>query len=105
MDFKEAQLVTRAHLKVGINNAEELVRRCALDYGRRALQPTVKLGMLDSLPVEVLQIALLYLDVESLLIFRRANRRAIEVMDAIPEVRKVSPTSSVVTRTQQLTDH
>jgi hypothetical protein len=54
------------------------------------------LGDLDKLPLEVQSNILVHLDLQTLVNFRRVNRQAREVVDALPEYQKIlhfSPTS------------
>lgn len=63
--------------------------RCPLDNGRHHGQPKYGMGSLDRLPVEVLTEVLLGLDIPSLTAFRRVNRPAMNLVDAIPSYRAV----------------
>lgn len=59
-----------------------------------ALPPTVTLGMLDQLPVELLSAILLELDLASLVIFRHVNRRAREVINSLREYKLIATHAS-----------
>jgi hypothetical protein len=51
-----------------------LLRNCLLDYGRHELLPTTSLGDLSSLPTELLDEVIGYVDLASLMVFRRVNQ-------------------------------
>lgn len=81
-------------LSYPILNPRVLAANCLLDHtNSRSLfttgQITGDLGTLDKLPVEVNQKMLGFLDCGSLLVFRRVNRRAMAVVDDMPEWTKV----------------
>ena len=64
--------------------------RCPLDNGRHtdaSILPRWRCsaGQLDQLPAELLIQVLLYTDLPSLTRFRRANRRAMELVDSVPQ--------------------
>ncbi|KAH7186525.1 hypothetical protein DER44DRAFT_188546 [Fusarium oxysporum] len=66
----------------------QLVTRCPLDKGRftdASNPPRYSAGQLDQLPAELLIQVLLYIDLPSLTRFRRVNRRAMELVDSIPQ--------------------
>ncbi|PQK14759.1 hypothetical protein BB8028_0005g02880 [Beauveria bassiana] len=66
----------------------QLATRCPLDNVRSSVAtspPRYSAGQLDRLPTEILFQVLLYADIPSLTGFRRANRRAIELVDSIPQ--------------------
>ncbi|KAF7560130.1 hypothetical protein G7046_g4020 [Stylonectria norvegica] len=70
-----------------LDNAQ-LSTRCPLDNGLHtdASSPArYSVGRLDQLPAELLVLVLLYTDVPSLTRFRRVNRRAMELVDSVPE--------------------
>ncbi|KAH8725641.1 hypothetical protein GQ44DRAFT_739461 [Phaeosphaeriaceae sp. PMI808] len=52
--------------------------------------PKVDLGTLDVLPLELLQDLLFQIDLRTLAKFRRINRRAVEVVEAIPQHKAVT---------------
>jgi hypothetical protein len=74
-----------------------LVQHCPLDYGRHVLRPVAYLGQLN-LPIEILHRILSYVDMESLLTFRRINNRSTEVVDAMPGWKKAMDNASGVVR-------
>ncbi|KAK0368428.1 F-box domain-containing protein [Colletotrichum limetticola] len=66
----------------------QLVTRCPLDRGRftdASNPPRYSAGQLEQLPAELLVQVLLYIDLPSLTRFRRVNRRAMELVDSIPQ--------------------
>ncbi|KAI3326056.1 hypothetical protein HD806DRAFT_432731 [Xylariaceae sp. AK1471] len=65
-----------------------LVARCPLDNGRftsTSIPARYSAGQLDQLPAELLVQVLLYADLPSLTRFRRVNRRAMELVDSVPQ--------------------
>ena len=64
--------------------------RCLLDHGRHRIKPTKGLDTLDTLAFELLQEVLSYLDVRSMLVFRRVNQRSMETVNAMVEWSKVT---------------
>lgn len=75
-----------------------LVSYCPLDYGNHEFQPTVDLGAIDKLPMELKHQVLKDIDVESLLVFRRVNKEARAVVDGMLEWQKVRPLAYIVPR-------
>ncbi|KAG6183130.1 hypothetical protein E4U36_002856 [Claviceps purpurea] len=66
----------------------QLETRCPLDNMRsaeRSIPACQSAGQLDQLPAELLIKVVLYLDVPSLTDFRRVNRRAMEIVDSVPQ--------------------
>ncbi|KAK0634647.1 hypothetical protein B0T17DRAFT_12682 [Bombardia bombarda] len=66
----------------------QLVTRCPLDNGRytdASIPARYSAGQLDQLPAELLIQVLLYTDLPSLTRFRRVNRRAMELVDSVPQ--------------------
>ena len=57
--------------------------KCPPDAGQHQLVPQWRPGILDGLPVEILQEILLQMDLFSLTGFRRVNKRAMQVVDSI----------------------
>jgi hypothetical protein len=72
-----------------------LARHCPLNDGRQAtnvdFQSAPTLGALDALPVELKQLAVKELDVQSLLAFRLAKKRAMDLVGSLVEWQKVRP--------------
>jgi hypothetical protein len=63
---------------------------CNLNNGRYDyVNPTHTLGALDRLPVELLNMVLTQLTIRSLADFRRVNRRAMQVVDSVPEYKAI----------------
>lgn len=62
---------------------------CPLDNGKHFGLVSHGLGDLDKLPVELQSIILVQSDLQTLTDFRRVNRRAMEVVDALPEYRSI----------------
>ena len=70
-----------------LDNAQ-LETRCPLDNGRYAdvsILSRYSAGQLDQLPAELLIQVLLQIDIPSLTRFRRVNRRAMELVDSVPQ--------------------
>jgi hypothetical protein len=67
-----------------------LVNKCPLDYGRHILAPRFDLGNLQKLSTELYYHVLGYVDVKSLLVFRRVSQNAMTTVDSMIEYRKVS---------------
>ncbi|KAK4154289.1 hypothetical protein C8A00DRAFT_14591 [Chaetomidium leptoderma] len=66
----------------------QLETRCPLDNGRHHVASTrarYSVGQLDQLPAELLIQVLLQTDIPSLTHFRRVNRRAMELVDSVPQ--------------------
>ncbi|PHH63083.1 hypothetical protein CDD81_6328 [Ophiocordyceps australis] len=68
-----------------------LKARCPLDNRKRVNQSAARLpvGQLDTLPAELISKVLLQLDVVSLTNLRRVNRRAMDMVDSIPQYAKM----------------
>ncbi|KAI3335105.1 hypothetical protein F4824DRAFT_166216 [Ustulina deusta] len=67
----------------------DLETRCPLDNGRHLIPPQDSLGQLDMLPLELLTCIFLTLDLPSLTIFRRVNRRAMGLVDSLHQYQMV----------------
>ncbi|KAF6792986.1 F-box domain-containing protein [Colletotrichum sojae] len=66
----------------------QLAKRCPLDNGRHtdaSIPPRYSAGQLDCLPPELLLSVLLSIDIPSLTRFRSVNRRAMDLVDSVPE--------------------
>lgn len=83
----EAQTYPRLNLKDFTLDENNLERDCPLDNGRHQKLPEYDLGTLDSLPLEILQEAISYLDFDTLAALRRVNARAMEVVESVPAYR------------------
>jgi hypothetical protein len=70
-----------------------LARYCPLDEGHLATdlhsETAPDLGDLSDLPTEMQQHVLRFLDIESMLVFRRVNRRAMQLVNSLLEWNKV----------------
>jgi hypothetical protein len=67
----------------------DLTRTCPLDNHNHHPDPKHDLGVLDTLPLELLSLVLLQVDIRSLTDFRRINNRAMQVVDSVLEYRLV----------------
>lgn len=78
----------------GVIHHDILTRHCLLDNGRQALgldyTTAPSLGQLSRLPVELLQQTVLQIDVATLLIWRRVNKRAMDLVSNIMEWKQAS---------------
>lgn len=57
---------------------------CPLDNNKHSINPNYSLGLLDTLPLEVLCDVLVGTDLRSLTDFRCVNKRGMQVVDSIP---------------------
>ena len=62
---------------------------CPLDNGKHLGRASHGLGDWDKLPTELQDVVLVQLDLQTLVDFRRVNRRAIEVVDTLPEYQSI----------------
>ena len=62
---------------------------CPLDNGKHLGRARHGLGVLDRLPVELQSVILIQSDLRTLTDFRRVNRRAMEVVDSLPEYQSI----------------
>jgi len=79
---------TKQNIRDNTLDNAQLVTRCPLDNGRYTDASTpahYSAGKLDQLPAELLIQVLLYTDVPSLTRFRRVNRRAMQLVDSVPQ--------------------
>jgi hypothetical protein len=65
------------------------LKRCPLDYGRHKLEPCMDLGDLEKLPTELRHHMLGFLEVKSLLTFRRVSQSAMSTVNGMMEYHKV----------------
>lgn len=82
MTYAEQKIVNNT-----LDNAQ-LETRCPLDkagHGIASMPPRHSAGQLDQLPAELLVKVLLCVDLPSLTGFRRVNRRAMELVDSLPQ--------------------
>jgi hypothetical protein len=77
----------RPNLKDFTLDDNDLVRTCPLDNYKHHLEPKHDLGILETLPLELLGLVLVQIDLRSLTDFRRINNRAMQVVDSILEYR------------------
>ena len=68
---------------------DDIQNPCPLDNGRHSYPHTSTLGNLEQLPLELINMLLIQLDIQSLTNFRRANQRAMQVIDQIPQYKKI----------------
>ncbi|OJZ80473.1 hypothetical protein ASPFODRAFT_106921, partial [Aspergillus luchuensis CBS 106.47] len=81
LDIKDHTLDGIDKVSQGLDNAPEL------DLNSRP--PCYGLGTLEKLPLEVIHLALILLDMQSLTDFRRVSRRARQVADSVPQFRHI----------------
>ncbi|KAK8199786.1 hypothetical protein HDK77DRAFT_210726 [Phyllosticta capitalensis] len=94
--------ITRALSPRDLGHCESLVDKCPLDNGRHNCNTSVEdphLGDLEQLPLEVIQSILAKSDIRTLTDFRRVNRRAMQVVDNIPEYKAIIKHAASVLRT------
>jgi hypothetical protein len=70
-------------------NYDQLRTNCPLDYGKHIPIPSSDLGDLQMLPLELQHHVLGFVDIESLLTFRRVNKNAMIAVDGMTEYYKV----------------
>lgn len=68
---------------------DDIENLCPLDNGQHSRFPSYTLGSLEQLPVELINMVLIQLEIRSLTDFRRVNRRAMQVVDSIPQYKKI----------------
>lgn len=89
-DLLDPMTYTTQKLLIRDNTLDDaqLTTRCPLDNGRHtdaSILTRHSVGQLDQLPAELLIQVLLYNDMPSLTSFRRVNRRAMELVDSVPQ--------------------
>ncbi|KID93402.1 F-box domain, cyclin-like protein, partial [Metarhizium majus ARSEF 297] len=89
-DLLDPMTYTTQKLLIRDNTLDDaqLTTRCPLDNGRHtdaSILTRHSVGQLDQLPAELLIQVLLYNDIPSLTVFRRVNRRAMELVDSVPQ--------------------
>jgi hypothetical protein len=91
MDFAQLQQSTVAHLKRHVVDESVLEARCPLEHGKHSFQPPAdaSLGALDALPNETKDHTLAFLDIESLLTFRRISKTAMNLVDSQLDYQKI----------------
>ncbi|KAG5768256.1 hypothetical protein H9Q72_004160 [Fusarium xylarioides] len=87
-NLSDSKTYTKQNICDNTLDDAQLATRCPLDKGRftdASNPPRYSAGQLDQLPAELLIQVLLYIDIPSLTRFRRVNRRAMELIDSIPQ--------------------
>ncbi len=87
-DLPDFAVYTKQNIRDNTLDDAQLETRCPLDNGRhadRSIPVRYSDGQLDQLPAELLIQVFLQLDIPSLTIFRRVNRRAMELVDSVPQ--------------------
>ncbi|KAF5021563.1 hypothetical protein F66182_6392 [Fusarium sp. NRRL 66182] len=87
-DLLDFTTYTRQNICDNTLDDARLATRCPLDNGRytnASTSPRCSAGQLDLLPAELLIQVLLSVDLPSLTRFRRVNRRAMELVDSVPQ--------------------
>lgn len=70
---------------------DDIGNLCPLDNGRHHHPaPRYTLGALEQLPLELLNMVLVHVDIESLTGFRRVNQRAMQAVDSIPQYKAIT---------------
>jgi hypothetical protein len=75
---------------------EILLKRCPFDYRRHKLEPRNDLEDLKKLPMELRHHMLGFLEIKSLLAFRRVNQSAMSTVDGMVEYHKVRHCSTSI---------
>ncbi|KAF2821560.1 hypothetical protein CC86DRAFT_254921, partial [Ophiobolus disseminans] len=90
-----SQQKTLTELRKQISDTSILEVKCPLDHGRHDANPELgaTLGTLCALPVELQQTVLSFLDINSLLVFRRVSRSAMGLVNALIDYHKVVTTA------------
>ena len=66
-----------------------LLQKVVPENGRRYCPPTEDLGILDKLPLELIELVLCQLDIRSLMESQRVNRRAMDVIKTMPRYKTI----------------
>lgn len=80
---------TYVFLDIKDNTLDDIDNSCYLDNNFGFHTPRYDLGALDRLPLEIVHLALIRLDMQSLTDFRRVNKRASLVTDSIPQYKRI----------------
>jgi len=82
---------TITELRKHIGDASILTLRCPLDHGKHDATPhdDATLGSLCALPTELRHLVFSFLDIRSLLVFRRVSKLAMSLVNAMTEYHKV----------------
>lgn len=86
----DAQQRAVKQLNLNILDPEILRSHCPLDHGRHIPVPKASLDILTSLPPELHFEILGRVDLQSLLVFRRVNQKAMATRDGMSEFKKVN---------------
>lgn len=70
----------------------------SLPNNRTRNSPQTDLGLLERLPLELLQVGLLQLDLRSLINFRMVNRRGLLTVDSIPQFDSIMEHAQIAVR-------
>lgn len=90
MDTAELQRISQEMLELYVYDPKTLRRDCPIDHGRHSLNHVKhNLGTLMELPLELRYHVLDKLDVESLLVFRRASKTAMITVNNMISYQKV----------------
>lgn len=87
-DLSDFALYTKQPICDNTLDNAQLETRCPLDNGRHrnaSVLARYSVGLLDQLPAELLIQVLLQIDIPSLTRFRRVNRRALELVNSVPQ--------------------
>jgi hypothetical protein len=87
-DISDFALYTKQNICDNTLDDAQLEIRCPLDNGRHfdaSSTARCSAGQLDQLPAELILQVLLQIDIPSLTHFRRVNRRAMELVDSVPQ--------------------
>ncbi|KAM9880931.1 hypothetical protein VDGL01_04939 [Verticillium dahliae] len=90
-DLPDSALYTKQNICDNTLDDAQLETRCPLDNGRHAdalMSTHYPAGQLDQLPAELLIQILLQIDIPSLTHFRLVNRRAMGLVDPIPQMQQ-----------------
>ena len=80
---------TYTFLSIIDHTLDDIESLCRLDNGHDRRVPCYGLGSLEIVPLEVLQMIILRLDIQSITHFRRVNRRAGLVVDQVPQYKQI----------------
>lgn len=86
----ELQRTTARMLDDWIVDPEILIQNCPLDHGRHEIKPKHGLGSLHSLPAELQQHILGFVDIKTLFALRSVSMSAMGAVNGIVEYQKVA---------------
>lgn len=87
-ELLDVSTYTKQNIRDNTLDNAQLTTRCPLDNGRHndaSILPRYSIGKLDQLPAELLTQVLLSIDIPTLTRLRRVNRRAMDLIDSIPQ--------------------